>query len=136
MTDITLDRQVLRQNCPGCGSDFVVVRGSVFDSRKPIGLYLIGLHGHGPDGRLAHLALAFVVENGASPEAAALRVVTTPDHFGYTVIDWSESPWKSETYLGNMLDRDAVLRSALKDQIFHVAGHVTHDIPEVRQYFA
>ena len=57
-------------------------------------------------------------------------------HFEYTVIDWSESLWKSETYLGSMLDRDAVLRGALKDLIFHVAGHITHDIPDVREYFA
>ena len=136
MTDIALDRQVLRQTCPGCGSEFVVVRGSVFDSRKPVGLYLIALHGHGRGGRLAHLALAFLDEHDASPAAAAICVEATADHFEYTVIDWSESPWKTETYLGSMLDRDAVLASVLKDQIFHVAGHITHDIPEVRQYFA
>jgi hypothetical protein len=57
VTDIALDRQVLRQSCPGCGSEFVVVRGSVFESDRPIGLYLIALHGHTAGGRLAHLAL-------------------------------------------------------------------------------
>ena len=136
MTDIALDRQVLRQTCPGCGAEFVVARGSVFDSRKPVGLYLIALHGHGRGRRLAHLALAFLDEDDASPAAAAICVDATADRFEYTVIDWSESPWKTETYLGSMLDRDAVLASVLKDQMFHVAGHITHDIPEVRQYFA
>ena len=135
MTDIALDRQVLRQSCPGCGSEFVVVRGSVFESDRPIGLYLIALHGHTAGGRLAHLALAFIDESGARPAAAALCVETTADHFQYTVVDWAESPWKTETYLGSMLDREAVLASAMKDAVFHVAGHITRDVPEVRQYF-
>jgi hypothetical protein len=136
VTDIALDRQVLRQTCPGCGSEFVVVRGSVFESGRPIGLYLIALHGHTAGGRLAHLALAFVNESGASPAAAALCVETASDHFAYTVVDWSESPWKTDTYLGSMLDRETVLGSPMKDTIFHVAGHITRDVPEVRQYFA
>lgn len=136
MTDITLDRQVLRQTCPGCGSEFVVVRGSVFDSDQPIGLYIVALHGHTSGGRLAHLALAFVNGHSASPTAATLFIETTADHFNFTVVDWSESPWKSETYLGVMLDRDAVLGSPLRDTIFHVAGHITRDVPEVRQYFS
>jgi hypothetical protein len=34
-----------------------------------------------------------------------------------------------------MLDREAVLASPMKDAVFHVAGHITRDVPEVRQYF-
>lgn len=135
--DITLDRQVLSDHCAGCNVDFVVIRGSVFDGGRPIGLYLIALHGHSPSGQLAHLALAFVNDDGASPpSAAALDVLAMPDHVGYSVVDWSDSPWKNDTYLGVMLDREAVLASPIKDAVFHVAGHVTSDIPEVHDYFA
>jgi hypothetical protein len=133
--NITLDRQVLRQNCTDCGREFVVVRGSVFDSDRPIGLYLIALHGHTRDGRLAHLALAFVNEVSGAPQAAALCAEAASDDLSFTVVDWSESPWKGETYLGIMLDRNAAL-ATLRELIFHVAGHVTGDVPEVRAYFA
>ena len=131
---ITLDRQSVRQTCPSCAVEFPVIRGSVFDSGRPIGLYLIALHGHTDGGRLAHLALAFVNEHGALPQAAALYVEATSTDFDYTVVDWSESPWQSETYLGVMLGREAVLGGPLKDVIFHVAGHIVSDIPEVREY--
>ena len=134
--EITLDRQVVHQTCPSCSSEFLVVRGSVFESGRPIGLYLIALHGHTDGGRLAHLALAFVNEHGDSPEAAALYVNATSTDFNYTVVDWSESPWKSETYLGTMLDREAVLGGPLKDTIFQVASRIVFDIPEARAYFA
>lgn len=133
--DITLDRQLVHQTCSGCASEFAAVRGSVFDSGRPIGLYLIALHGHTQGGKLAHLALAFMNEYGDSPEAAALCVEATSTDFNYTVVDWSESPWKTETYLGAMLDRHAVLGGPLQDVIFHVAAHVISDVPEVREYF-
>jgi hypothetical protein len=50
--EITLDKQAVGQHCPVCGVDFTVVRGSVYDGEQPFGLYLIGLHGHSPEGCL------------------------------------------------------------------------------------
>jgi hypothetical protein len=134
---ITLDRQMLTRNCQHCAVDFVVVRGSVFDAGQPIGLYLIALHGHSAEGRLAHLALA-LLEHDASepPQAFAVEVTATPKQFGYSVANWSDSPWKDEAYLGVMLDRDAALASPRKATVFHVAGHVVRDLPEVQRYFA
>jgi hypothetical protein len=135
--DITLDRQTVSQSCRACAIDVVVIRGSVYDGGQPIGLYLIALHGHSPSGRLAHLALAFVDPSGSGPPtAAAIEVTATPEQFGYSLVDWSESPWKHESYLGEMLDRQAALASPLKGTLLHVAGHITRDIPEVRHYFA
>jgi hypothetical protein len=50
------------------------------------------------------------------------------------VLDWFESPWKSESYLGLMLDRNAALASPLKDLFLHVAGHIAGDVPEVQAF--
>ena len=135
--EITLDRQILTRNCQDCAVDFVVVRGSVFDGGHPIGLYLIALHGHSAEGRLAHLALA-LLDNDLSepPRAVAIQVTATPEQFGYSIRDWADSPWKDEAYLGVMLDREAALASPRKATVFHVAGHVVRDLPEVQRYFA
>ena len=132
--EITLDRQVVKQRCEACGVDVTVVRGSVFDGGRPAGLYMIALHGHSPDKRLAHLAVALLGEDFGPPQAAAVDVIATPAQIGYAFVDWAESPWKGETYLGSMLDRSAVLGNPLKTTFLRAAGHIVRDVPEVEAY--
>jgi hypothetical protein len=133
---ITLDRQVVSRRCAACECDFTVVRGSVHESGEGIGLYLIALHGHAGDARLAHLAVALLDESGDTPTAAAMEVLAMPDEFAYSLVDWEASPWRSEAYLGTMLDAAAARASPQRAAFLHVAEHVTRDIPEVRAYFA
>lgn len=52
-----------------------------------------------------------------------------------TVTDASESFWKSEEYLGKLMDRAEALASPLIDSFFHIADHIVSDIPQVRSYF-
>ena len=135
---ISLDRQVVTKRCDACNLDFMVVRGSVFEGGRPFGLYLIALHGHSAEGRLAHLALG-MTDHGhpdAPPVAVAIEVLATPTEFRHSLVNWPESPWASEGYLGLMLDRAEALASALKPLAFRVADHVLHDVPEVESYFA
>jgi hypothetical protein len=133
---LSLNRQVVSQDCPTCAVSFTVVRGSVFDEGEPIGLYLIGLHGHDPSGKLARLAIAVMDRSTTPPHpcAAAMVVRATAEQFTFSLEDWSESPWKGEEYLGEMLDRSAVLESPHKDLFFHIADHVASDLSEVREY--
>lgn len=131
--DVTLDQQLVTEHCPACELNFTVVRGSVFDEGRPFALYLIGLHGHAPTGRLAHLALG-ILENGSDPVAVAMDVIALPERIGYQVQDWATSPWKGEAYLGSMLDREAFLAHPIKDLALHVAEHVVHDLPAVASY--
>jgi hypothetical protein len=135
---INLDRQVLSKRCEACNTDFVVVRGSVFEEGKPVGLYLVALHGHSSKGRLAHIAIALIdaAQPGLPPVAVAVEVVAAPDEFRLALVDWNQSPWAAETYLGTMLDRAQALESPLKPLVFHVADHVIADIPEVQAYFS
>ena len=133
--EITLDRQVVGQRCEACGVDFIVVRGSIFDGGRPVGLYMIALHGHSLENRLAHLALALLGEDFGTPQTAAVDVIATPAQIGYAFVDWAESPWKGETYLGSMLDRSAVLGNPLKATFLRAAAHVVRDVPEVEAYF-
>jgi hypothetical protein len=136
--NITLDRQIVSQRCPECEVDFPVVRGSVYDDGEPFGLYFIVLHGHSPQGRLGHLAVAILDRSGDRPQprAVAMDVISLPEQFAFSVIDWASSPWQREAYLGEMLDREQVLASPHRPTFFHVAEHVLSDLPEVRAYFA
>jgi hypothetical protein len=134
---ISLDKQVVSRHCPGCGVDFTVVQGSVYDGDEPCGLYLIGLHGHSPQGRLAHLAIAVLDRTGEEPHpyAAALDVIALPDQLGFSAVDWGSSPWRGERYLGEMLDREQALTSPHRPTFFHIAEHVVRDLSEVQAYF-
>ena len=132
---ITFDRQTTERTCPECQSSFRVVRGSVFDGGKPIGLYLLGLHGHSPEGTLAHLAVAMLVPGHDQPHAAAILVTATDDQFQFCFTDWAHSPWAEEYYLGRQLDREAVLSSQLRSKFLHVAEHIVTALPECGDYF-
>jgi len=135
---ITLDRQVTTRRCEPCNVDFTVVRGSVFEDEHPLGLYVLALHGHSAQGRLAHLALGVLDRRDpdATPVAVALKVSATDREFRQSAVDWAESPWASETYLGRMLDRADALASPLSPVLFHIADHVLRELPEVESYFA
>jgi hypothetical protein len=133
---LSLDRQVVSQDCPECAVRFTVVRGSVLDEGNPIGLYLIALHGHDVSGKLAHLAIAVMDHSAIPPHsfAAAMVVRATGEQFTFSLNDWAASPWKDEKYLGEMLDRSAVLVSPHKGLFFHIADHVVSDLSEVGEY--
>jgi len=110
------------------------VRGSAYDDGRPFGLYLLGLHGHSPEGTLAHLAVAILVPGHGAPQAAAILVTATSDQFQFCFTDWAQSPWAGEN-LGRPLDREAVLSSDLRSTFLHIAEHVVADLPECREYF-
>lgn len=126
------------QDCPDCDIHFSVVRGQVFDEGHPIGLYLIALHGHDAGGKLAHLAIAIMdgSANPPHPYAAAMVVRATADQYSFSLEDWPASPWRDEKYLGDMLDRTAVLESPHKDFLFRVADHVVSVLSEIGEYLA
>jgi hypothetical protein len=136
--DISLDRQVVNQHCSACATEFVVVRGSIFDGTSPRGLYLLALHGHIGASRLGHLAIALLsdVPGDQSPVAVVMDVIPAPDQFCFSLVNGDESPWASETYLGVMLDRDQALASPRKADFFAVASRIIQDLPEARAYFA
>jgi hypothetical protein len=134
---ITLDRQAVAQSCPDCGGSFTVIRGSVYDDGAPCGLYLIALHGHSPDGRLAHLAVALVdpAKEAPHPLAAAVVVTERPDQFDCQFVPGAESPWSGEAYLGEMLEPDMARHSPHRERFFAVADRAIGDLPEVADYF-
>ena len=135
---ISLDRQVFAQKCPGCGATFDALRGSAYLEKEPFGLYMVALHGHSPYGLVAHLAVALRVHSEAGPpaEAAAIVVTSRPDRFECELVPWADSPWRKETYLGEMLGPDEVRNSPRRALFFSVVDRVVEDLPEVVAYFA
>jgi hypothetical protein len=135
---ITLERQVGQQRCEVCDADFAVVSGSVLEDGHPFGSFIVGLHGHLTEGRRAQLAVALLDrrEPEASPIAVALDVSATPREFRMSVVDWAESPWAGETYLGKMLDKADVVDNRLRPVVLDMVNRVLSELPEVRSYFA
>jgi hypothetical protein len=135
---ITLDMQAASEHCPECNVKFPVIRGSVYDEGEPFGLYLIALHGHCPQGRLAHLAIAVLDHSGTKqrPIAASIDVIAEPEQIGFSLIDWQSSPWRNEVYLGQMLSPEQVNASPHRATFFDIAEHVVQDLPDVRAYLA
>jgi hypothetical protein len=134
--EITLDKQVVSQRCPECDVDFQIVRGSVYDAREGFGLYLVALHGHSPQDRVAHLAVAILDPSEGSPSslAAAIDVLALREQIGFRLAAWEASPWQSELYLGQLLSPNEVRASPHRDTFFHIAEHVAQDVPEVQSY--
>jgi len=130
-----MDRQVVSQRCEQCGIDFAVVRGSLYENAQPVGLYLVALHGHSPEGPIAHLALALRDSPQATPQAAAMDLSASDKRYGYRVVDWRQSPWRNERYLGRQLDRAAMLSGPQKGRFFHLADHLVRELPEIEAYF-
>jgi hypothetical protein len=67
--------------------------------------------------------------------AAAILVTCTKERFGFCFVDWAQSPWAEEYYLGRQLDRGAALRSEFRCTFLHIAEHVVEDLPEAAEYF-
>jgi hypothetical protein len=133
---ITLEKQVVSQQCPGCAVDFSVVRGPVYANGQPHGLFLIALHGHSPDGKLAHVAIAISGPGSDLPLAAAIQVFATREDFRFSLVDWASSPWEKEKeYLGRLLSPEEVRTSVHRPTFFHIADHIVEDLTEVKEYF-
>ena len=134
---ITLDHQITREFCNHCQQALTVSRGSVFEDNNPIGIYLGAMHACG-SGRLIHLAIAVRKGYKSAPEtsAIALKVRPTSAEIQMSVVNADESSWKTEKYLGKLMDREEALASPLIESFFHIADHIVAEIPEVRSYLA
>jgi hypothetical protein len=137
---ITVERHRGKQRCERCQVEFTVVSGSVFEDGHPLGSYVAGLHGHTSvsESRLAQLALALLDRRdpAAAPVAVALEVSATPREWRMTVVEWAQSAWSGETYLGRMLSRAEVVDNPLRPLLLDMADRVLRELPEVQSYFA
>ena len=144
--DLSIDHQSLELTCPECEEEFLIIRGSVFEARQPVGLYLIALHSHAPGGPVAHLALGLIdpadeaadpedADNGAAvPTAVAMDVVPADGDFGFAFVDWRDSPWQTESYIGDQIDRSEAVEHPRRPDFFEVAGYVARNLPDLGDY--
>ena len=135
--NINLDKQVVSKMCDDCGVDFTVVRGSIYDTGEPVGLYLVALHGHNAEGKpTAHIAIS-ILEKGLirkKPRSIALVAFGNESEIGFEVINWKDSPWQYESYLGKMINRTEALKSKQIDKYFHFAEHIAMELNEVHEF--
>ena len=135
MSAITIDHQVSSQTCEHCHREFEVSRGAAYDNGKGFSIYLAGMHKCG-SGSLVHLAIAIREGYKMSHEtsAIALQVWATASDFEMQVVDARNSPWRDQSYLGRMMDREEALNSPQKELFFHIADHIVADNPKVQEY--
>lgn len=134
--DLSMDHQSLTLTCPDCDTEFLVLRGSVYDAAEPVGLYLVALHGHSPGGPVAHLAIGLLdpADQAKDPTAIAMDVVSASGDFGFFVVDWRDSPWQTESYLGEQIDRNEAIEHPRREDYLEVAGYVAKTLPAMSEY--
>lgn len=66
--------KIAERGCEQCHQPFRQITGAIFGDGQPIGFFMVALHGHSPEGRLAHLAMAVCSLQG---EAASAALVVT-----------------------------------------------------------
>ena len=134
---ISLDRQAVAEDCPDCGASFVVVRGSTYQEGVPCGLYVIALHGHSPDGRIAHLAVALLDPTGARARRSQPRSSSPRGPTGSTASSsrGPSRPGGKKSTSARCSSPTTARRSPHGVRFLSVAEHVIDDLPEVRDYF-
>ena len=65
-----------------------------------------------------------------------ILITCTRQQIQFCFVDWAESPWAEEYYLGRQLDKEAARNSPLRPTFLEVAEHIVNDLPEVGEYFA
>jgi hypothetical protein len=132
---LALDRtKRIEKLCEQCSESFSQITGSIFTDGQPLGFYMIALHGHSPEGRLAHLAVAVCSPEGDAASAAIL-VTAGSETFYFRFLDWSDSPWKSED-IENKLDRNAALQSQFRGTFLRAAEQIVREVPEISEHFS
>ena len=134
---ISVERHVGAQRCEKCGAEFVVVSGAIRENDHPLGSYIVGLHGRPCEQWKAQFALALLDRRApeSSPIAVALEVSGTSRELQMTVVEWTESEWAGESYLGRMLGQAEVLHNPLRPLLLDMADRVLQAVPEARAYF-
>lgn len=134
---LTIYHQDVKQSCDDCDETFDVSRGSVYDDGEGIGIYIAGMHQCG-SGTMVHLAIAIrkAYEDLAETCAVSLHVWPTESDFEMSVIEPQFSPWKNESNLGRMLEREEALGLAQIETFFHIADHITLKNPKINDYLS
>lgn len=137
MSQITIDQQVVSQVCDHCHETYDVSRGSVYDGGSGFSIYLAGMH-KCLSGRLAHLTIAVREGYQGFQEtcAVAMQVWATETAFQMLVVDPKDSPWRGESYLGRMLDREEALNHPLIGTFFHIADHLVAGNVKLNEYLS
>ncbi len=132
---ITLDHEMILQVCDHCKQTVTISRGSVFEGTDGVAIYLAAMHACG-SGRLVDLAVAIRegYKHAAETAAIAIKVRPTSTEIRMNVANMEESFWKTEEYLGKLMDRQEAMASPLIETFFHIADHIVRDVPEISSY--
>src|SRR5204862_7682944 len=106
---LTLDHQHATERCDHCAKDYPVSQGSIYDEGRPIAIYLAGLHPC--EGRGSAIFGIGVNDDGGVPESFSIQAWLVNEQYEMTLLNPEQSPWRSHSYLGQLLTRAEVLAS-------------------------
>ncbi|CCQ91124.1 conserved hypothetical protein [Nitrospina gracilis 3/211] len=75
---------------------------------------------------------------GSSPEkrtAFSVKIWQNDAGWAVTVTDRSESPWKNETFLGTILDREPALQHPFIKDVYHLTDHMVVEDQPLIEFF-
>ena len=125
--------------CECCGRRSPSVVGFAYRDNDAYAVYYAGwTEGHESRGVAAIIGIGDWDESAAPADRRSFGLRMWDDDEGtkFTVQDPSDSPYGTNTYLGQMLTRSAALTDPELSNIFHVAEHIALDDPRVRATLA
>jgi hypothetical protein len=126
-----------RNICECCGEATIALTRYVSDDGGAHAVYFASFgEQHGKEVKL----VVSIGEwgDGSSPTARwafPLVLWDDGDQFGVALTEPETSPWKDESFLGEMLSREKALEHPLIKEVFHLTDHIVEDDLEIRRFF-
>ncbi|HMC21248.1 MAG TPA: hypothetical protein VKL19_05345 [Thermoanaerobaculia bacterium] len=132
---LTLDYQEATQRCEHCAKDYPVSRGSIYESGKPVAIYLAGLHPCSSGGSAIFAVGVAPEDPRGKAQSFSIQVWLVNDQYQMSLLDPEKSPWRTHGYLGPMMTRAQALASPRKAFYFELADCIVGSNPQVIEFF-
>src|SRR5438093_492721 len=103
---LTLDYQEATQRCEHCAKDYPVSRGSIYESGKPVAIYLAGLHPCSSGGSAIFAVGVAPEDPRGKAQSFSIQVWLVNDQYQMSLLGPEKSPWRTHGY------RVALMRSS------------------------
>ena len=128
-----------KETCECCGNESTRLTRFVYQNDDAFAVYFAKFTENHDDKILYGLiGLGEWGDDEKGPEsrtAFAFKIWLNGDNYQVGIINAEECPWGHTTFLGNILDRDDVLKHEWIQDVFHITDHMVEDDQEIINYF-
>ena len=136
---IEFDQRTDGDPCPCCGGRTTTLTRFVYSNGDAHAVYYAAFSDNHPGQWVSALVSLGEWGEDATPDdriAFALQIREIEAEFQVSVVDAANSPWKEETFLGRILDRQEALEHPWIDEVFHITDHIVEEDEDVREYLS